>query len=91
MIYQSNKIAPKLLLQHVQCDVRSVRGSNCQALSHRPPTTNFLWSQVKDMAKIRLFYSGAVTLILLRLKDIANFVLKIICSLFLLSACLTQI
>ena len=32
MINQSNKVAPKLLLQHVQCDVRSVTGSNLRSL-----------------------------------------------------------
>ena len=31
----------------------------------RPPE-NFFWSQMKDMAKIRLFYSGAMALILPR-------------------------
>ena len=37
---------------------------------------------MKGMAKIRLFYSGTMVLILPRLKDITNFVLKLICSLF---------
>ena len=32
MINQSNKVAPKLLLQHVQSDVRSVTGSNLRSL-----------------------------------------------------------
>ena len=48
----------------------------------RVPTENFFWYQMKGMAKIKLFYFGAMALILPRLKDITNFVLKLICSLF---------
>ena len=37
-----------------------------------PPTTteNFFWSHMKDMTKIKLFYSGTMVLILPQLKDI---------------------
>ena len=48
--------------------------------------------KVKGMAKIRLFYSGIMALILPLLKDIANFVLNLISSLFTLlinSVCLS--
>ena len=50
-----------------------------------PPTTFFGLdrSQLKGMAKIRLFYAGAMAQILPQLKDITNFVLKLICSLFI--------
>ena len=37
---------------------------------------------MKGIAKIRLFYSSNMALILPQLKDIINFVLKLICSLF---------
>ena len=43
-----------------------------------PPPENFFWSQMKGMAKIRLFYSSAMELIFPWLKDIINFVLKLI-------------
>ena len=46
-------------------------------VTFRPPE-NFFLSQMKGMAKIRLFYSGAMALILPQLKDIANFVYKLI-------------
>ena len=46
--------------------------------AHPTQPITFL-SQMKDMAKIRLFYSGTMALILPRLKDITNFVLKLIC------------
>ena len=39
---------------------------------------------MKGMTKIRLFYSGAMALILPKLKDSTNFVLKLICSLYTL-------
>ena len=42
--------------------------------THHPPPGNFFWSQMKGMAKIKLFYSSAMALILPRLKDIAHFV-----------------
>ena len=51
------------------------------SLTTHPPLT-FLWSQMKEMAKIRFFNSGAMALFLPRLKDINNFVLKLICSSF---------
>ena len=44
--------------------------------AHPTQPITFL-SQMKDMAKIRLFYSGTMALILPQLKDIANFVLKL--------------
>ena len=50
-----------------------------------PPThphITFFWSQ--RYGKLRLFYSGTMALILPWLKDITNFVLKLICSLFTL-------
>ena len=56
------------------------------------------WSEMKGVAKIKrychlgmakiiLFYSGVMALILPRLKEITNFVLKLICSSFI-SKCL---
>ena len=48
-------------------------------LSLPHPHPSFL-SQMKGMAKIRLFYSGVMALILPQLKDIANFVLKLCTS-----------
>ena len=41
------------------------------------PTHKFFWSQMNDMAKIRLFYSGAMALILPQFKDITNFFLSL--------------
>ena len=41
---------------------------------HPPPTMKLFGSQMKGMAKIRLFYSGAMAFILPCLKDIAHFV-----------------
>ena len=40
-----------------------------QRLKHQPPG-NFFWCQMKVMAKIRLFYSSAMALILPQLEDI---------------------
>ena len=53
-----------------------IRNLNNQRISTPPTTHNFFLSQIKNMAKIRLFYYGSVALILPRLKDIANFVYK---------------
>jgi len=38
------------------------------------PTIELFWSQMKGMAKIRLFYTGIIALILPLLKDITHFV-----------------
>ena len=50
-----------------------------------PSTHNFSkkWSLMKGMAKIRLFYSSVMALTLPCLKDITNFVLKLIGSIFI--------
>ena len=50
--------------------------------AHPTQPITFFWSQMNHMTKIRLFYSGTMALILPRLKDKTNFVLKLICSLF---------
>ena len=67
-----------------------IRVKNYLPINNRVKTV--FWSEMKGvakikrychfgMAKIRLFYSGAMALILPWLKDITNFVLKLICSL----------
>ena len=69
-----------------------IRVKNYLPISNRVKTV--FWSEMKGvakikrychfgMAKIRLFYSGAMALILPWLKDITNFVLKLICSLLI--------
>ena len=42
--------------------------------THHLPTRKLFWCQMKGTAKILLFYSGAMALILTRLKDITHFV-----------------
>ena len=42
------------------------------------PQENLFWSQMRGMAKIRIFYSSAIALILPRLKDITHFVFMIV-------------
>ena len=55
---------------------------------HHPPEKLF-WSQMKGMAKIRLFYSGAMVLILPRFKDITHFVVYDSHSVIALFICLS--
>ena len=83
--------------------IRAINSNCCaQSLTRfllrppQPPTIhNFFLSQKKDLTKTRHFYSSAMALILPQLKDIANFVLKLICFLctisLSLSVCLTHI
>ena len=43
-----------------------------------PPTNKLFWSHMKGMAKVRLFYSSAMALILPQLKEIVHFVFFLI-------------
>ena len=53
-LQQSNKVAPKLLLQHLQCDVRSVTGSNliCEVYFLKLKSCTLI--PVQDMEKWRI-------------------------------------
>merc|ERR1712173_105258 len=62
-----NLFVVKLCVHFCVCVSKSLRKwtqTDTKVTFHPPPTRKLFWSQMKGMAKIRLFYSGDMALIL---------------------------